>query len=55
MFNYGTIDQKSRDDVYSYMRGDYLKISKFLKEVNWEEQFNFKTVEECNGERRSLD
>jgi len=48
VFNYRTIDQKSREDVYSYMRGDYLKISKFLKAVNLEEDFKFKTVEECS-------
>jgi len=33
--------------VYSYMRGDYIKISKFPKEVNWEKTI-FKTVEESS-------
>jgi len=34
MFKYRAIDQKSREDVYSNMRGDYIKIAKFLKTVN---------------------
>jgi len=48
IWKYREIDQKSRDDVYSYMRRDYTKIVKFLKTVNWEEDFKFKTVKECS-------
>jgi len=48
IFKYWAINQKSRQDLYSYMRGDYIKVTKFLKAVNWEEEFKFKTVKECS-------